>query len=118
MPKHCPPSDEITLALRVSIPKVYEQTIGNALNCTYYVDGGNGITCNMYTGNFKADQAHMATLAESILESLRATSRTHDRSESAPHNPCRRHSALGWASPQEFETQYRHQAATPQNPFR
>lgn len=129
MPKHCPSPDEITLALRVSIPKVSEQTVGNALNCTYYVDGGtispgvnitfgdadtsnpaaataawkanlkafpsavmvqgigdgavyyiakggatafnfisNGITCNMYTGNFKADQAHMATLAEFILK--------------------------------------------------
>jgi transposase InsO family protein len=34
------------------------------------------------------------------------------------HNRRRRHSALGWASPLEFETEYRHQATTPQNPFR
>ena len=27
MPKHCPSPDEITLALRVSIPKVYGQTM-------------------------------------------------------------------------------------------
>jgi putative transposase len=32
------------------------------------------------------------------------------------HN--RRHSALGWASPLEFETEHRHQATTPQSPFR
>ncbi len=38
MPKHCPPADEITLAVRVSIPHLYEQSIGDALNCTYYVD--------------------------------------------------------------------------------
>ena len=34
------------------------------------------------------------------------------------HNRRRRHSALGWASPLEFETEHRHQAATPQSPFR
>jgi putative transposase len=33
-------------------------------------------------------------------------------------NRRRRHSALGWASPLEFETGHRHQAAAPQNPFR
>ena len=33
-------------------------------------------------------------------------------------NRRRRHSALGWASPLEFETEHRHQATTPQNPFR
>jgi hypothetical protein len=125
VPTKCPSADDITLALHVSIPKVYPQTINGALNCTYYVDGSktspgvnitfgapngltvaswtaqakafpsavlvpgvgdgavyylanggytafnfisNGVTCNIYTGNFKADQAHMVTLAESILE--------------------------------------------------
>ena len=34
------------------------------------------------------------------------------------HNRRRRHSALGWASPLEFETEHRHQATTPQDPFR
>ncbi len=34
------------------------------------------------------------------------------------HNRRRRHSALGWASPLEFETEHRHQATTPQSPFR
>jgi hypothetical protein len=28
----------------------------------------NGVTCNMYTGNFKSDQEHFADLAEFILE--------------------------------------------------
>src|SRR3984885_1351233 len=31
------------------------------------------------------------------------------------HNRRRRHSALGWASPLEFETEHRHQATTPQS---
>jgi len=34
------------------------------------------------------------------------------------HNRRRRHSALGWISPLEFETQQRHQATAPQDPFR
>jgi transposase InsO family protein len=34
------------------------------------------------------------------------------------HNRRRRHSALGWASPLEFETEHRHQATTPHEPLR
>ena len=34
------------------------------------------------------------------------------------HNRRRRHSALGWASPLEFETGHRHQATTPHEPLR
>jgi transposase InsO family protein len=34
------------------------------------------------------------------------------------HNRRRRHSALGWASPLEFETEHRHLATTPHEPFR
>jgi putative transposase len=34
------------------------------------------------------------------------------------HNRRRRHSALGWATPLEFETEHRNQATTPQEPFR
>jgi transposase InsO family protein len=34
------------------------------------------------------------------------------------HNRRRRHSALGWASPLEFETEHRHLATTPDKPFR
>ena len=34
------------------------------------------------------------------------------------HNRRRRHSALGWASPLEFETEHRQQATTPHDPFR
>jgi putative transposase len=34
------------------------------------------------------------------------------------HNRRRRHSALAWATPLEFETEHRHQATTPQSPFR
>jgi putative transposase len=34
------------------------------------------------------------------------------------HNRRRRHSALGWAIPLEFETEHRQQAATPHKPFR
>ena len=34
------------------------------------------------------------------------------------HNRRRRHSALGWASPLEFETEHRHQAATPHDALR
>ena len=33
------------------------------------------------------------------------------------HNRRRRHSALGWASPLEFETEHRHQATTPHEPI-
>jgi transposase InsO family protein len=33
-------------------------------------------------------------------------------------NRRRRHSAPGWASPLEFETEHRHQATAPQDPFR
>jgi putative transposase len=33
------------------------------------------------------------------------------------HNRRRRHSALGYASPLEFETQHRNLATTPHNPF-
>jgi putative transposase len=34
------------------------------------------------------------------------------------HNRRRRHSALGWATPLEFETEHHHQAATPHEPLR
>jgi putative transposase len=34
------------------------------------------------------------------------------------HNRRRLHSALGWVSPLEFETEHRQQATAPQNPFR
>jgi transposase-like protein len=34
------------------------------------------------------------------------------------HNRRRRHSAIGWATPLEFETEHRHQATTPHEPFR
>jgi transposase InsO family protein len=34
------------------------------------------------------------------------------------HNRRRRHSALGWVPPLQFETEHRQQAAAPQNPFR
>jgi transposase InsO family protein len=33
------------------------------------------------------------------------------------HNRRRRHSALGWASPLEFETEHRNLATTPHDPF-
>jgi putative transposase len=34
------------------------------------------------------------------------------------HNRRRRHSALAWATPLEFETEHRHHATTPHDPFR
>jgi transposase InsO family protein len=34
------------------------------------------------------------------------------------HNRRRRHSALGWAIPLEFETEHRRQATTPHDAFR
>ena len=34
------------------------------------------------------------------------------------HNRRRRHSAIGWATPLQFETEHRHRATTPQEPFR
>jgi hypothetical protein len=37
-----------------------------ALNGLNFISGG--VACNMYTGNFTADQAHLVALAESILE--------------------------------------------------
>jgi putative transposase len=33
-------------------------------------------------------------------------------------NRRRRHSAIGWATPLEFETEHRHQATTPHEPLR
>jgi putative transposase len=33
------------------------------------------------------------------------------------HNRRRRHSALGWASPLEFETEHRHRAKAPQDRY-
>ena len=34
------------------------------------------------------------------------------------HNRRRRHSAIGWATPLQFETEHHHRATTPQEPFR
>jgi hypothetical protein len=126
VPAQCPSPDDITLAVHVSIPHVYQTDVSGALDCTYYADGSagspgvhiliaalpsgttvasweagtknanssavfvpgvgdaafyfttgapsglnfisGGVACNMYTGNFTADQAHLVALAESILE--------------------------------------------------
>jgi hypothetical protein len=126
VPAQCPSPDDITLAVHLSIPHVYQTEVSGALDCTYYADGSadspavniliaalpggttvasweagtknanssavfvpgvgdaafyfttgapsglnfisGGVACNMYTGNFTADQAHLVALAESILE--------------------------------------------------
>jgi transposase InsO family protein len=34
------------------------------------------------------------------------------------HNRRRRHSAIGWATPLQFETEHRNQATTPHDAFR
>lgn len=39
VPAKCPSPDDISIALHVSLPHVYQQHIDAALNCTYYQNG-------------------------------------------------------------------------------
>ena len=85
------------------VPEV-AKLLGIAESCLHRWKKQDLIDRGLEPGTSRAESAELANAIFEYIEGF--------------HNRRRRHSALGWASPLEFETEHRHQATAPHEPLR